>query len=59
MAGGKMLESWRRIFTVSKKPDWEEYKLMLKVTALGILLIGVLGFVVLLVFSLTSIGRPA
>ncbi|MFH1235141.1 MAG: protein translocase SEC61 complex subunit gamma [Candidatus Diapherotrites archaeon] len=54
-----MLESWKRIFTVSKKPDWEEYKLMLKVTALGILLIGVLGFAVLLVFSLTSLGRPA
>ncbi|MEM0360445.1 MAG: protein translocase SEC61 complex subunit gamma [Candidatus Diapherotrites archaeon] len=55
----KLLESWKRIFTVSKKPDWEEYRLMLTVTAIGIIIIGLIGFAVLLFFSITGLGRPA
>ena len=51
-----MLESWRRIFTISKKPDWQEYKLMLKVISLGVVLIALIGFLVLLFFSITKLG---
>ncbi len=54
-----MFESWKRIFTVSKKPDWQEYSLMLKVTALGIILVAALGFFVMLFFTLTALGKPA
>ncbi len=53
-----MLESWKRIFTISKKPDWEEYKLMLKVITLGVVVIGLIGYAVLLFFSLTKLGLP-
>jgi len=51
-----MLGSWKRIFTVSKKPDWQEYKLMLKVVTLGIVVIALIGFVTLLFFSITKLG---
>jgi len=54
-----MFESWRRIFTVSKKPDWQEYSLMLKVTALGIVVVAAIGFFMLLFFTLTGLGKPA
>ena len=53
-----MLESWKRIFTISKKPDWEEYKLMLKVITLGVIVIALIGYVVLLFFALTKLGMP-
>ncbi len=53
-----MLESWKRIFTISKKPDWEEYSQMLKVITLGVVVIALLGFAVFLFFSLTGLGSP-
>ena len=51
-----MLESWRRIFTISKKPDWKEYRSMLKIVSAGILVIALIGFVVILFFTVTKIG---
>jgi protein transport protein SEC61 subunit gamma-like protein len=51
------LAAARRIFTVSKKPDSEEYKLMVKVTGLGIILLGVIGFIVMFFFLLTGLGK--
>lgn len=58
--GGKIsafLTASRRIFTVSKKPDAEEYRQMLKVTGLGIILLGIIGFIVLAVFMITGLGK--
>ncbi len=46
----EFLESAKRVLTVSKKPDYKEYLTMVKVTGLGILLIGVLGYLIGLVF---------
>jgi protein translocase SEC61 complex gamma subunit len=46
----------KRIFTVSKKPTTEEYKRMAIVVALGILVIGVIGYIIYLFFALTGIG---
>lgn len=34
----------KRVLTVTKKPDKEEYKTTLKVAGLGILLLGLIGF---------------
>jgi protein translocase SEC61 complex gamma subunit len=50
------IESSRRILTVSKKPSGKEYSEMAKITGLGIIVIGVLGFIVLFVFALLKIG---
>ncbi len=35
-----------RVFKITKKPSKDEYKAVVKISALGILLIGAIGFVV-------------
>lgn len=52
----KFMEDSKRIFIVSKKPTMEEYKRMALVVALGIALIGVIGYIIMLIFSITGIG---
>ena len=52
-----MLESWKRIFTISKKPGWEEYSQMLKVISLGVAIISIIGFAVMILFTLTGLGQ--
>ena len=49
------IKSSTRIFNVSRKPDWPEYSVMAKVTGLGIIIIGILGFTVK--FIMTGIIR--
>ena len=39
----------KRLLRVTKKPDREEYKLIAKVSAVGILIIGLMGFFLFLV----------
>lgn len=39
-------EQCKRVFKITKKPTKEEYKAIMKVSALGILLIGFIGFIV-------------
>ena len=52
----KFLYSSKRIFTVSKKPDWSEYKVMAKITGLGIVIVGMIGYIIILIFTLLGIG---
>lgn len=40
------IESSKRILTIAKKPDWQEYSLMIKVTLLGMIIIGLIGYLV-------------
>ncbi len=42
------LKQCERVLKVSKKPDNEEYKTVSKVTGVGIILIGLIGFVLTL-----------
>jgi protein transport protein SEC61 subunit gamma-like protein len=42
----------RRVWQVTKKPSKSEYKAVLKVTALGILVIGFIGFLISLLWQL-------
>jgi len=42
----------RRVLRITKKPSNEEFKMTLKVSGLGILLIGFIGFVVYIVGAL-------
>ena len=42
------LKQCERVLKVSKKPDAEEYKTVAKVTGLGIIIIGVIGFIIAL-----------
>ncbi|MBI4043452.1 MAG: protein translocase SEC61 complex subunit gamma [Candidatus Diapherotrites archaeon] len=41
----------KRIFHVSRKPDRKEFTGMLKITALGIVLIGIIGFIIHFIFA--------
>ncbi len=48
---GNFIQSSQRIFNVSRKPDWKEYSAMAKVTGLGVIVIGVIGYIVKLVLQ--------
>ncbi|UCD21164.1 MAG: protein translocase SEC61 complex subunit gamma [archaeon] len=41
-----------RVFRVSRKPTGEEIKQVSKISALGILIIGMIGFIITMVFTL-------
>jgi protein transport protein SEC61 subunit gamma-like protein len=45
------IEDSKRIFTISKKPSKEEFMTMLKVTGLGIIIIGIIGYFISLIFN--------
>ena len=40
------LKQCRRVLIVSKRPDMEEYQNVSKVTGIGVIIIGVIGFIV-------------
>ena len=42
----------KRVFKVTKKPNKEEFKTIVKVSALGILIIGLMGFLIDLIWTL-------
>jgi protein transport protein SEC61 subunit gamma and related proteins len=46
------IKQCQRVLKVSKKPDREEYVNVAKVTAVGIIIIGVIGFVIIIVAQL-------
>lgn len=52
----KFLGDANRIFVVSRKPTWEEFKRMSIIIALGMIVIGILGFIVQFIFAITSLG---
>ncbi len=45
----KFFRDARRVITVAKKPDLEEYKQVAKVSGIGIVLIGFVGFIITLI----------
>ncbi|MBI3190081.1 protein translocase SEC61 complex subunit gamma [archaeon] len=52
MALRNVIERMRRILLVSSKPDKTEYKQSVKITGLGFLIIGIIGFVIFLAVQL-------
>lgn len=44
----KFLQNSKRVLQVAKKPDKDEYMQVAKVTGLGILLVGFVGFVIMI-----------
>ncbi|OQD59697.1 protein translocase, subunit SecE [Methanobrevibacter arboriphilus JCM 13429 = DSM 1125] len=51
----RFFKECKRVLKVSKKPSKEEYVNFSKVTAIGILIIGVIGFIIVLIFQLIGI----
>lgn len=50
----EFFESSKRILLISKKPTNKEYWGMAKIVGLGMIVIGIIGFIVKLVMSLVS-----
>lgn len=48
----EFIERIKRVLLVSSKPDRYEFKQSVKITGLGILLIGVIGFVIFMIIQL-------
>jgi len=51
----KTLKDCKRVLRISKKPDKEEYFAFTKVTAIGIAIIGVVGFIIVLIGQLIGL----
>lgn len=47
----ELFATWKKILAISEKPEPDEYKLLLKITLGGILLVGVVGFILHLTLS--------
>lgn len=51
---GDFIQNCKRLFRVARKPGREEYLQVAKITGLGIVLIGMFGFIVMFIASLFS-----
>lgn len=58
MGARTFLQSARRLFHVAQKPDWEETALLIKISAMGVGLVGGIGFVVRIIFWLVGLYTP-
>lgn len=51
----KFIKDSKRVLKVARKPDWPEYLDLAKISAIGVAIIGVIGFVIVLLGSLIGI----
>jgi len=49
----------RRVLVISSKPSSREFQAMVKATAIGIVVIAVVGYTIYLIFTLFGIGKGA
>lgn len=42
----EMLGNWKRVLKISKKPTFEDWKDTVRICAIGLVLVGVVGFVI-------------
>ena len=55
MGIGSFLQSARRLFHVAQKPDWEETYLLIKISLIGVAIVGGIGFVIRILFWLVGL----
>lgn len=46
------LQEYRRVLQITKKPDVEEFKGIVKITSIGVAIIGLAGFIVSILYAL-------
>ena len=51
----KFIKDSKRVLKVSRKPDVKEYMELAKVVSIGVLIIGVIGFIIVLLGSLIGL----
>ncbi len=49
------LKKWDRVIKLSRKPRRDEFLTISKITALGMLLVGFIGFIIRIIIQLTGI----
>ncbi len=47
----ELIEAWRKIIALAKKPDMDDFKQSLKLVLLGFSIVGLLGLVIHLIFT--------
>jgi protein transport protein SEC61 subunit gamma-like protein len=52
MGLGSLVERIRRILLVANKPDKTEYRQSVKITGLGFVVIGIVGFIIFMIVQL-------
>ena len=52
----QIIEKIRRVLLVSSKPDKDEFMQSFKITGIGLLLIGVIGFIIFLIVNVLTAG---
>lgn len=50
------LQEYKRVLQITKKPDTETFKVIIKVTSMGIGIIGGIGFIVSILYVLIKLG---
>ncbi|MFH0961730.1 MAG: protein translocase SEC61 complex subunit gamma [archaeon] len=55
MALKEKLNDYLRVLKVAKRPSWKEYLQIAKLTGLGILVMGAMGLIITLVFTLLGV----
>jgi len=53
VAWKERIERWRRTINVSRKPDLAEFKNKAKITSLGLVMIGAIGFLIFIIYRFT------
>ncbi|MEN2999265.1 MAG: protein translocase SEC61 complex subunit gamma [Acidilobaceae archaeon] len=51
-----LVTSWRRILTLSRKPDSEEYALLLKLVLIAFGLVGLMGYAIHMIYVFLTSG---
>ncbi|MDO8428385.1 MAG: protein translocase SEC61 complex subunit gamma [Candidatus Diapherotrites archaeon] len=46
----------KRVLAIAKKPKSNEYKGMVKIVGIGIIILSLVGYIVFLVFTITKLG---
>ncbi|OLD08595.1 MAG: protein translocase SEC61 complex subunit gamma [Crenarchaeota archaeon 13_1_40CM_3_52_4] len=55
MGVGSFIQSARRLFHVAQKPDWDETALLIKISLIGVGIVGGIGFVIRILFWLVGL----
>ena len=51
----KFIKDAKRVLKVSRKPDWPEYKDLAKVSAIGVVIVGGIGYILVHLGSLIGL----
>jgi len=53
---GFFIASAKRVFVIAKKPNFNEFQTMAKVTGLGILIISVIAYIIFIIFAFSGLA---